>query len=131
MAKRNRAGAFVRGGVQSGMISRELKKRGEKAVQMAAAEVVRQAEIIRDDAKSRVPVRTGALRDSIEVVQYDSGLYCRIKADAKNKQGIPYGQFVEFDPRIANPFMYPAFDAHKDDARDAIAEAVRRGFVGG
>lgn len=125
-----RRGSFARGGVRSGQISKILKERGDKAVKTAAAEVIRQAEIIRDDAKSRCPVRTGALRDSIEVQKYNQGLFCRISADARNKDGIAYGQFVEFDPRIAHPFMYPAFDAHAQEAKESIAEAIRRGLMG-
>ena len=129
MARKKRGGAFIRGGMSGGHISSLLRQRGQKAVEMAAAEVRKQAGIIRDDAKSRCPVDTGKLADSIKVVEYNNGLYCRVSADARNAKGIAYGQFVEFDPRIARPFMYPAFDAHRDEAAEAIKEAVRRALT--
>lgn len=129
MIKKKRSGTFIRGGMSGGHISSLLRQRGQKAVEMAAAEVKKQAGIIRDDAKSRCPVDTGKLAESIKVVEYNGGLYCRISADARNKKGIAYGQFVEFDPRIARPFMYPAFDAHRDEAAEAIKEAVRRALT--
>ena len=129
MALRKRTGAFIRGGATGGGISFIIRQRGKKAVEMAAEEVKKQAEIIRDDAKSRCPVDTGKLAESIKVVEYNGGLYCRISADARNKKGIAYGQFVEFDPCIARPFMYPAFDANRDAAKEAIIEAVRKALT--
>ena len=131
MARKKRGGTFIRGGMSGGHISSLLRQRGQKAVEMAAAAVKKQAGIIRDDAKSRCPVLTGKLSESIKVVEYNGGLYCRISADARNKKGIAYGQFVEFDPRIARPFKYPAFDTHRDEAAEAIKEAVRRALTEG
>ena len=131
MALRKRTGAFIRGGATGGSISFILRQRGKKAVEMAAEEVKKQAEIIRDDAKSRCPVLTGKLAESIKVVEFNNGLYCQISADARNKKGIAYGQFVEFDPRISRPFLYPAFDAHRDEAAEAIMEAVRKALTEG
>ncbi len=105
MAGKKRTGAFVRGRVTGGIISSILRERGQKAVEMAGAEVKKQAEIIRDDAKSRCPVDTGKLAESIKVVEYNGGLYCRISADARNRTDIL---------SIANIFRANIIDVQKD-----------------
>lgn len=82
-----------------------------------------------DDAKSRCPVRTGELRDSIKAVDVANGAAYEISADAKNAQGIAYGQFVEFDPRINRPFLYPAIDANIDFVKREIAAAIKEAIA--
>lgn len=115
----------------------ELRKKGKYVLFNAKLALAAGADMIVEDAKSRCPVRTGKLKESIkarevkvEGVDEDGVLY-EISADATNKKGIAYGQFVEFDPRIAKPFLYPAMDACRDiikaDVKEAIQEAIRRG----
>ena len=112
-----------------------LREMGEHVV-LAAKEALKQgADIIVADAKSRCPVQTGKLRDSIEAKPIKDGAAYKISANAfrKDKYGriYYYGQSVEFDPAINKPFMYPAWDAHINEIREnvkkAINEAARRG----
>ena len=46
-------------------------------------------------------------------------------ADAQAKDGMFYGQIVEFSPKINRPFLYPALDAHKESLKASIIEAIR------
>ena len=89
------------------------------------------ARLVVDDAKSRVPVKTGKLQESIKATSLEDGAAYEITANAKNSKGIPYGQFVEFSPKIAKPFLYPAMDANRNiianDVKTAIQDAIRRG----
>ena len=76
-------------------------------------------------------MRTGELRDSIRAVDVANGAAYEISANAKNAQGIAYGQFVEFSPKINRPFLYPAIEANirfvKEDIKAAIREAIHHG----
>ena len=130
---------FTRGTVTGAAeVSRILRDVGAQAVEAAKAETKRQAEIIAADARTRCPVDTGALRDSITVTPSRDGLICRISANARNSKGkrwpnFAYGQVVEFAPpdKGGKPFLYPAFDAHRDAAMSAIYDAVQRAIRGG
>jgi HK97 gp10 family phage protein len=78
----------------------------------AQVTVAKVAHDIAEDAKSRAPVRTGYLRDSIVV-------------DGEGKAGFvtagaEYAGFVEYGTykMAARPFMTPAVEAHKDEFFD-------------
>lgn len=102
------------------------EKAKQKLAEVAAEVVV--------DAKSRCPITVdgansnspGALRDSIVATPNRDGTWIRIMAGATNpKTGMPYGQYVEFDPRIKKPFMYPAMDAHAAELKEGIITAIQ------
>lgn len=112
----------------------KLRAKGEHVIQAAKLALASGVDQLVTDAKNRVPVRTGKLKDSIkarEVEGVESGVLYEISADATNKKGIAYGQFVEFDPKINKPFLYPAMDANRDsierNIKESIQDAIRRG----
>lgn len=138
-----------------GKTMKELREMGAHVVQ-AAKDALRQgAETIVQDAKSRCPVKTGKLRDSIHAVSKKGGAEYALVADAvttvkkrlrnidgtvmTDSKGMPvtesmelyYGQIVEFSPEINHPFLYPAMEAHSkeimDNVKDAISAAINRG----
>ena len=112
-----------------------LREMGEHVVQAAKEALKQGADIIVADAKSRCPVKTGELRDSIHAEEKDEGASYIISANAfkTNRFGRKYyyGQSVEFDPAIGKPFMYPAMDAHINEiyseVKESINEAIRQG----
>ena len=130
---------FTRGTVRGqAEVSKILKEMGANVVEAAKKEILRQGEIIAEDAKTRCPVDTGELRDSIKAKPTKDGLVCRISANARNSKGkrwpnFAYGQILEFAPvgKGGHPFLYPAFDARKDAAQAAIYDAVQRAWRGG
>jgi HK97 gp10 family phage protein len=73
-----------------------LDQRGERV----AAKV---AKDIENNARSRAPVRTGALRNSIHAIPDATGRW-RVAV------GVPYGYFVEFGThrQAAQPYLLPA-----------------------
>lgn len=112
----------------------KLREKGEHVINAAKLALAYGVDQIVADAKSRVPVRSGKLKESIkalEVAGVEEGVLYEISADATNKKKIAYGQFVEWDPRINKPFLYPAMDANRDiiknDVKEAIQEAIRQG----
>lgn len=84
------------------------------------------ADLVVDDAKSRVPVKTGKLRDSIHYVVRKERTRIDVVANAKNK-GFPYGRIVEFSPKINQPFLFPAADANREKIKQLIIDAIRKG----
>lgn len=103
-----------------------LRLRGEHVL-AAAKQALRQgAQDIVTDAKSRVPVKTGKLRDSIHSIEKADGAVQEITADAKNENGVPYGKIVEYSPQINRPFLFPAIEANRNGINRKIANAIRQ-----
>lgn len=101
---------------------------GEKVEAAAKKALQAGADAVVADAKSRCPVLTGALRDSIHKQVTSKGLKIKIVADATTPDGIAYGKIVEFSPAINKPFLYPALDAARDSIRQNVANAVKEGL---
>ena len=121
MARRNRRGNFQRGNI-SGVDEavRKLREKGEHVLAAAKSALKDGVDLVVSDAKSRCPVRTGKLKNSIKA-----------SANATNPKGIAYGQFVEFDPRINRPFLYPAVYAHIREMRANIRQAIQNAISHG
>ena len=125
--RRHRESSFHRGYANIAGISeavRNLRMKGEHVLTAAKQALKEGADMIVQDAKSRCPVKTGALKNSIKAKSLEDGAAYELTADAKNKRGIAYGQFVEFDPRIAHPFLYPAMDAQRDAVNNRVKQAI-------
>lgn len=103
-----------------------LRRRGNAAVQAAKQALREGVNGIVDDAKLRVPVDTGRLKNSIHAETENEGASYKIVADAKNEQGNSYAKIVEYDPKINKPFMYPAIEANKQRISDKIKQAIER-----
>lgn len=118
--------------VKAEMAEAALRRLGEDVLMAAKIELAIGADNIVQDAKRRCPVKTGKLRDSIKAEDISDGVVYEFSANATNKQGIAYGQFVEFDPTINRPFLYPAIRAHKkiikQNIKIAVQEALRKKY---
>jgi len=118
----------------------QLREMGEHVVEAAKRALKEGVDIVIEDAKSRCPVDTGKLKDSIRAISKEGGAVYHIEANAKNDKGIPYGQFVEFSPfHMFNghkyetgpkPFLYPAMDAHRNEVYQKVQNAVRAAIRG-
>ena len=86
------------------------------------------AELIAERARARVPVLTGALRDSIHTEEIEDGH--AVVADATDEKGYPYAIAVEFGGheggRGVGPhaFMIPAMEESRDDVIGHVAAKV-------
>lgn len=106
-------------------LMRRLQEIGERMTE-AAKEVLREsAQEVAEDAKSRCPVKTGKLRDSISVEESRGGTVYKITANAKNDDGVCYGFIVEYSPS-GTPFLLPALEANKNRIRTKLREALRQ-----
>jgi hypothetical protein len=103
-----------------------LQTWGEGMVDACRKYMEQMADKIVADAKSRCPVDTGRLRDSIHWEWTRDREKIRIVADAKNPVNkVKYGRIVEFDPRINKPFLYPAMDDHKDEYKAGLERVMK------
>ena len=105
-------------------VAKILKQLGENTTKAARKALSESADSVVAEAKSRVPVKTGALRDSIQAEKVKSDRY-RITANAKNKKGVAYGRILEYSPKSDKAFMKPALDAKKAEIKQNIVNAVR------
>lgn len=103
-----------------------LQDYGKQVAAAAKKALADEAEIIANDAKSRCPVKTGNLKESIHTVPNKSGTLVSIVADAVDKNGVPYGKVVEYSPKIKKPFVHPAIDEHKDELVGKVADAIKQ-----
>jgi HK97 gp10 family phage protein len=91
----------------------------------------RGAELVRDSAKAKVPVRTGALKDSLRVTSRSSRKTGFVKAQVKD--GMSYGKFVE-KGYIAesgrhipgHAFMLSAFEQTSHQIVDIVSAALTK-----
>ena len=105
-----------------------LKQIGEKVSIKTKQALQECSEMLVNEAKTRCPVDSGRLRDSIHAEKRKGGTKYQIVADAKDDQGRFYGRVVEYSPKINRPFMYPAMDALKEQIKEKLINAVRDGL---
>lgn len=107
-------------------------------VQNDARRVLREmADKIADDARGRVPVDTGLLKNSIKLSVSKRQLEASVSAGGKVRgKDAYYAQFVEFGTKHspAQPFLYPAGRAHEKETEEklvkVLTDAVRKGAGG-
>ena len=82
--------------------------------------VAHYAGLIEERAKTLVPVRTGALRDSITT--HLNGLVAEITGG----EGLTYAHLIEYGTRgrPAQPYLRPAIEAYADEFVRAITQAL-------
>lgn len=107
-----------------------LPEKLEKKVIRSA--VRKGANIIRDKARSYVPVDSGELRKSITVsgAKYKKGTIAfAIKPRKNKKRGITvfYGKFIEFgtSKMAAKPFMRPAYDEAEKEVLETVINDIK------
>lgn len=122
-------------------VIRALQNLGDEAIQGRLREAIKTgAEIVAEDAKGRVPVRTGRLKASIKTRIPKKGLTAKVEADypaggkvrktrtKKQKAGSReyYAFAVEYGTRkmAAQPFMAPALAAKAPRVMQKIEAAL-------
>jgi len=90
--------------------------------------VMEGADLIQNIAVELVPVRTGRLRASIQVLPGDRPMEAIVRAGGASA---PYARHVEYGTRrmSAQPYMRPAADARRDEVvaliRNSVAKLLR------
>ena len=76
-------------------------------------------ELLKGEIQARAPVRTGALRESVRVIETQNG--CAVGPEKF------YARFLEFGTSrmSARPFIRPAFEENKEKLMETIAKAAK------
>ncbi len=127
-AKQKRLRVRIEGGEK---IVKRLKRMDEAAADVLLSAAREGGQIALKEAKSRCPVDTGTLRDSLKL---EDGKSTPKKAEVKvdYDKSVRYGAFVELGTRgrPGNPFMREAVDENIDEINKTITESVAKA-VGG
>lgn len=126
-----------RGNLSQSAIGAILAELGADVTVKAKAELFNGGQTILSDAKARIHSISGKLSASGRLEVNRKGTVVRVVFDAvsdpsangTNPGGYIYGRIIEFRPGHEQPFLYPAYDAHRDQIKqniiDVIREAVR------
>lgn len=109
----------------AGQMENVLKVYGERVADAAKEALAENAEELCQTVKSKCPVRTGRLRDSIHVSRLKDGAVYKVIADARGDDGTPYARIVEFSPKIDKPFMYPSMDEKRDKFKRNVVSKIK------
>lgn len=113
------------------VLHRKLERLDKKARRDALRPAMRQAaNLVRDEARQRVPRRTGLLRKNIITnVKIDAkGAVAKVRVRSKAF----YGRFVELGTKFlpARPFLRPALDQKAQAAVNEFAAVLRKALLG-
>lgn len=110
-------------------VLKELRN-APKEAKREVVQVLREAAIeIRDDARRRCPVETGALQRSVRYSVSKKKLEARVYAGGKvGGEDVFYAPFVEFGTKHAQakPFLFPAARAREKETMAELEEALLR-----
>ena len=109
----------------AGQMKNVLEVYGERAAKPAKDALAQNADELCETVKSKCPVRTGRLLNSIHVSRLKDGAVYKVIADAQGDDGTPYARIVEFSPKIAKPFMYPSMDEKRDRFKQNVKTKIR------
>lgn len=109
----------------AGQMENVLKVYGERVADAAKEALADNAEELCQTVKSKCPVRTGRLLDSIHVSRLKDGAVYKVIADARGDDGTPYARIVEFSPKIDKPFMYPSMDEKRDKFKRNVVSKIK------
>jgi HK97 gp10 family phage protein len=96
------------------------------------------AEIVLKDAKNKVPVDTGKLRDALEISKEKTKkgkVGYQVRSKKLKDGGVKYAYAVEFGHKkksgtvvAAQPYLRPAIEQNKDKIKDIINEKICEGI---
>jgi len=113
-------------------ISALLIELGADVSAAAKEELLQGGQTILADAKARIHSISGALSASGKLEINAKGTIVRIVFDAaspataNSSGGYMYGRIIEWRPGHEHPFLYPAYDAHKNQIKQNVIEAIRQ-----
>ena len=88
-------------------------------------------QVIVDEAKKNVPVKTGKLKEGLKVSgirKKNGNKYVLAGIQKGDNSKIFYGKFLEFGTSKmgAKPFMAPAYESKKKEAKEVIKQELRK-----
>ncbi|EPY2286133.1 HK97-gp10 family putative phage morphogenesis protein [Clostridium sporogenes] len=109
---------------------RKIEEMGKAGVKVENAALKKAGELIVEEAKNNVPVKTEKLKKGLKVsgVHKKGGNKFVLAGIQKGDNSkIFYGKFLEFgtSKMKARPFMAPAYESKKEEAKEIIKQELR------
>lgn len=100
----------------------KLRRLPDSVQDKVKAATLQGAEMIADDARNRVPVRSGKLKRSIKARRSEKNEFGAVAGSDEF-----YSRFVEFGTQktTAQPFLFPAFKANRKRVMDNVRRSVK------
>ena len=120
------------GNLSGSAISVLLIELGAEVSDEAKKALLAGGETILADAKTRIHKISGALAASGKLQVNKSGTIVRIIFDATSPAtahsagGYMYAKIVEFRPGHEHPYLYTAYDAHRNEIKQNVIDAIRK-----
>ncbi|HID0883020.1 TPA: HK97-gp10 family putative phage morphogenesis protein [Clostridium botulinum] len=112
---------------------RKVQDMGRAGTMIENRALKKAGELIVEEAKNNVPFRKGKLKEGLKVsgVRKKNGNKFVLAGIQKGDNSkIFYGKFLEFgtSKMKARPFMGPAYESKKEEAKEVIKEELRKGL---
>nr|WP_207794467.1 HK97-gp10 family putative phage morphogenesis protein [Clostridium botulinum] len=112
---------------------RKIEDIGKAGTRIENKALKKAGELIVEEAKNNVPFRKGKLKEGLKVsgVRKKNGNKFVLAGIQKGDNSkIFYGKFLEFgtSKMKARPFMGPAYESKKEEAKEVIKEELRKGL---
>ncbi|NFD96363.1 HK97 gp10 family phage protein [Clostridium botulinum] len=112
---------------------RKVQDMGKAGTRIENAALKKAGELIVEEAKNNVPFRKGKLKEGLKVsgVRKKNGNKFVLAGIQKGDNSkIFYGKFLEFgtSKMKARPFMGPAYESKKEEAKEVIKDELRKGL---
>nr|WP_208461159.1 HK97-gp10 family putative phage morphogenesis protein [Clostridium botulinum] len=112
---------------------RKVEDMGKAGTRIENKALKKAGELIVEEAKNNVPVKTEKLKKGLKVsgVRKKGGNKFVLAGIQKGDNSkIFYGKFLEFgtSKMKARPFMGPAYESKKNEAKEVIKDELRRGL---
>lgn len=120
------------GRMSANAVELALSQLGADVTNKALATLRTGGEMILADAKARIHSISGALSASGKLQVNKNGTIIKIVFDAKSTAtahtagGYGYSKIVAFRPGHEHPYLYPAYDAHRDQVKADVIETIRQ-----
>lgn len=112
---------------------RKIEDMGKAGTRIENKALKKAGELIVEEAKNNVPFRKGKLKEGLKVsgVRKKNGNKFVLAGIQKGDNSkIFYGKFLEFgtSKMKARPFMGPAYESKKEEAKEVIKDELRKGL---
>lgn len=126
-ARARRWGTYIDGAEDLVQLFQDMEETAEEILENATKKA---ADMVLDEAKRRVPVRTGKLKDSLEIKKEKRKKKIKavhqVRSKGVSQGGVRYAFAVENGTRLARaqPFLRPAVDENRQKIINIIKEEI-------
>lgn len=109
---------------------RKIEDLGRQGSKVENKALKRAGKVILEEAKNNVPVKTEKLKKGLKlsgIKNKNGSKYVLVGIQKSDNSEVFYGKFLEFgtSKMAARPFMGPAYESKKEEAKEIIKEELK------